>query len=73
MFQLMKRTIERHVGVHLLIPFVVTLMIWVVSEAFAIKWKCQAWSLAQTLDKWPNLVWELISIYLVFVSYWPLY
>jgi len=63
----MKRTIERHVGVHLLIPFVVTLVIWVASEAFAIRWKCQAWSLAQTLDKWPNLVWELVSIYLVFV------
>jgi hypothetical protein len=66
-FQLIKRTIETHIGVHLLIPFFVTLVIWTTSEALAIRWSCQAWSFAQILDKWPTLVWELISIYLAFL------
>ena len=67
MFQLIKRVIERHIGVHLLMPFFVTLVIWTASEVLAIRWNCQAWSFAQILDKWPTLVWELISIYLAFL------
>jgi hypothetical protein len=66
-YQLIKRTLERHIGVHLLIPFGVAVVFWLVSEAFLTRWNCHAWSLPQIWDTWPTLIRELISIYLVFI------
>jgi hypothetical protein len=66
-YQLIKRTIERHIGVHLLIPFGVAVAFWLISEAFLMRWNCQAWSFAQIWDTRPILIRELISIYLVFI------
>jgi hypothetical protein len=66
-YQLIKRKLERHIGVHLLIPFGVAVVFWLVSEAFLARWNCQTWSLAQIWATWPTLIRELISIYLVFI------